>query len=187
MWNREKNENSSSLSDTPHNTPSSENSTRSAISREFGDSTPAPSSSSSQVNRTPRGTIGKSIVIRGELTGNEDLTIEGIVEGKIDLLDHNLIIGPSGRIKAEVAAKKIIVEGEIKGNINAGEKVELCSTGRVKGDIIAPRVVIADGAHFKGMVNMGTNQKAESHPKPVSESNKETTAKSNVPVEAKSA
>jgi cytoskeletal protein CcmA (bactofilin family) len=185
MWNREKNESPNNLSDIPQNAPSSENSTRSVISREFGDSAPAPSSP--QVNRTPRGTIGKSIVIRGELTGNEDLTIEGTVEGKIDLLDHNLIIGPSGRIKAEVGAKKIIVEGEVNGNINAGEKVELCSTGRVKGDIIAPRVVIADGAHFKGMVNMGTSQKAESHPKPVSEAKKDATAKHNAPAEAKSA
>ena len=106
------------------------------------------------MNRTPRGTIGKSICIRGELTGNEDLTIEGKVEGKIELKDHNLTIGSTGTIEAEVSAKKVTVDGQVTGNIAAGEKVELSESGRVKGDIVAPRVVIADGAQFKGMVDM---------------------------------
>ena len=118
------------------------------------------------------GTIGKSLCIRGELTGNEDLTIEGKVEGKIDLMDHNLTIGPNGKIKAEVGAKKVIVEGEFTGNINAGEKVELSATGRVKGDIVAPRVVIADGAYFKGMVNMSEDKAASARPSVVSETTK---------------
>jgi cytoskeletal protein CcmA (bactofilin family) len=120
----------------------------------------------------PRGNIGKSLCIRGELTGNEDLTIEGKVEGKIDLMDHNLTIGPNGKIKAEVGAKKVIVEGEFTGNINAGEKVELSATGRVKGDIVAPRVVIADGAYFKGMVNMSEDKAASARPSVVSETMK---------------
>ena len=182
MWNRDRNENP----DDPSNHPSSDNSTQSVISREFGDSVAGPSSP--QVQRTPRGNVGKSIVIRGELTGNEDLTIEGTVEGKIDLLDHNLIIGAGGRIKAEIAAKKVIVEGEVKGNINAREKVELCATGRVKGDIIAPRVVIADGAHFKGMVNMSGSTKAELRPSTTtSELKKDTVSKNVSEVAAKSA
>lgn len=98
--------------------------------------------------------IGQSICIRGELTGNEDLTIEGTIEGKIELKEHNLTIGPNGRIQAEIQAKIVIVEGEVTGNIVAREKVQLAETGRVKGDIISPRIVIADGARFKGSVDM---------------------------------
>ncbi len=98
--------------------------------------------------------IGQSICIRGELTGDEDLTIEGKVEGKIDLKEHNLTIGPNGRIQAEVGAKTVLIRGEVTGNISAHEKVELAETGRVNGDIVAPRIVIADGARFKGSVDM---------------------------------
>lgn len=98
--------------------------------------------------------IGQSICIRGELTGDEDLTIEGRVEGKIDLKDHNLTIGPKGRIQAEIRAKSVIVRGEVNGNVHAGERVELAETGRVIGDIVSPRIIIADGARFKGSVDM---------------------------------
>ena len=111
-----------------------------------------------------QGTIGKSICIRGELTGDEDLTIEGKVEGKIDLSAHNLTIGSTGRIEAEVGAKKVIVEGEITGNIAASEKVELTASGRVKGDIVSPRVVIADGAQLKGLVDMSDSKATSARP-----------------------
>lgn len=98
--------------------------------------------------------IGQSIQIKGELTGNEDLTIEGKVDGKIILKDHNLTIGSNGRITAEVHAKTVVVVGEVVGNITADDKVEVAPTGSMKGDIIAPRVVIADGARFKGSIDM---------------------------------
>ncbi len=98
--------------------------------------------------------IGQSIHIKGELTGNEDLTIEGTVEGKIDLKEHHLTIGKGGRIKADLHAKSITIVGEVVGNVTAEEKVELQSTGRLQGDIISPRLAIADGAHFKGSVEM---------------------------------
>jgi cytoskeletal protein CcmA (bactofilin family) len=102
--------------------------------------------------------IGQSICIRGELTGNEDLTIEGRVEGKIELREHHLTIGPNGRIQAEIGAKTVLVQGEVNGNIAAIDKVELAASGRVKGDITAPRIVIADGARFKGAVDMSGGQ-----------------------------
>ena len=97
--------------------------------------------------------IGKSVVIKGELNGSEDLTIEGQVEGKIELKDHVLTIGPNGKIKAQVFAKALIVLGEVNGNVTATDKVEI-KDGSVDGDIIAPRVAIADGAHFRGSVDM---------------------------------
>lgn len=98
--------------------------------------------------------IGKSVVIKGELNGSEDLMIEGHVEGKIELKDHVLTIGPNGRIKAQVFAKAVIVLGEVNGNVTATEKVDIRDGGAVDGDIVSPRVAIAEGAHFRGTVDM---------------------------------
>ena len=109
--------------------------------------------------------IGKSVVIKGELNGSEDLTIEGQVEGTIQLRDHVLTIGPNGRIKAEVFAKAVIVLGEVIGNITASEKIDMRDNGSVDGDIVSPRVAIAEGAHFRGSVDM-QRQGASAPPKP---------------------
>jgi cytoskeletal protein CcmA (bactofilin family) len=98
--------------------------------------------------------IGKSVVIKGELNGSEDLTIEGHVEGTIQLRDHVLTIGPNGKIKAQVFAKAVIVLGEVTGNVTATDKVDIRDNGSVDGDIISPRVAIAEGAHFRGSVDM---------------------------------
>jgi cytoskeletal protein CcmA (bactofilin family) len=98
--------------------------------------------------------IGKSVVIKGELNGSEDLTIEGHVEGTIQLRDHVLTIGPNGRIKAQVFAKSVVVLGEMTGNVTATDKVDIRDNGSVDGDIVAPRVAIAEGAHFRGSVDM---------------------------------
>jgi cytoskeletal protein CcmA (bactofilin family) len=102
--------------------------------------------------------IGKSVVIKGELNGSEDLTIEGHVEGKIELREHVLTIGPNGKIKAELFAKAVVVLGEVKGNITATEKVDIRENGAVDGDITAPRVAIAEGAHFRGSVDMAATK-----------------------------
>jgi len=98
--------------------------------------------------------IGKSIVIKGELNGSEDLTIEGHVEGTIQLREHVLTIGANGKIKAEVFAKTVIVLGEVTGNVTASDKVDIRDNGSVDGDIVSPRVAIAEGAHFRGSVDM---------------------------------
>jgi cytoskeletal protein CcmA (bactofilin family) len=98
--------------------------------------------------------IGKSVVIKGELSGSEDLTIEGQVDGKIELRQNILTIGPNGRIKAEVFAKAVVVQGEVVGNITATDKVDIRDAGSVDGDLSAPRIAIADGAHFRGSIDM---------------------------------
>jgi cytoskeletal protein CcmA (bactofilin family) len=109
--------------------------------------------------------IGKSVVIKGELNGSEDLTIEGHVEGRIELRDHVLTIGPNGKIKAELFAKAVVVLGEVIGNVSATEKVDIRENGSVEGDITSPRVAIAEGAHFRGSVDMANKVKAAS-PRP---------------------
>jgi len=120
----------------------------------------APTRTATATSDPTRGTekttvnIGKSIVIKGELNGSEDLTIEGQVEGKIELRQNVLTIGPNGRIKAQVFAKSVIILGEVTGNVTATEKVDIRDNGSVDGDIAAPRVAIAEGAHFRGSIDM---------------------------------
>src|SRR5437879_7109988 len=123
--------------------------------------TPTPTAGMSPRPETPRTqmekdivNIGKSVVIKGELNGSEELSIEGHVEGTIQLRDHVLTIGPNGRIKAQVFAKAVIVLGEVTGNVTASDKVDIRDNGSVDGDIISPRVAIAEGAHFRGSVDM---------------------------------
>ena len=98
--------------------------------------------------------IGKSVIIKGDLSGSEDLTIEGQVEGKIELRQNVLTIGPNGKIKAAVFAKTVIVQGEVQGDITATERVDIRDAGSVDGDLSAPRIAIADGAHFRGSIDM---------------------------------
>jgi cytoskeletal protein CcmA (bactofilin family) len=106
--------------------------------------------------------IGQSIQIKGTLTGKEDLTIDGVVEGKIQLKDHVLTIGANGRIKADVHAKQVVIVGQVDGNVTADDKVDIAASGSVTGDIRAPRVAIADGASFKGRIEMGSDVAASS-------------------------
>lgn len=98
--------------------------------------------------------IGRSVILKGELTGSEDLAIEGQIDGKIELREHVLTIGPNGKIRAQITAKSVVVLGEVVGNILATEKVDIRDNGSVDGDITAPRVAIAEGAQFRGKVDM---------------------------------
>ena len=127
---------------------------------------PGPRHETSQLTEKDIVNIGKSVVIKGELNGSEDLTIEGQVEGTIQLRDHVLTIGPNGRIKAQVFAKAVIVLGEVIGNITASEKIDIRDNGSVDGDIVSPRVAIAEGAHFRGSVDMQRQGAASAQAKP---------------------
>ena len=109
------------------------------------------------------GNIGKSVIIKGELSGSEDLTIEGQVEGKIELNNNILTIGTNAKIKAQVFAKTVVVLGEVTGNLTASEKVDIRDNGSVDGDITSPKVAIAEGAHFRGAIDMNRGVSA---PKP---------------------
>ena len=98
--------------------------------------------------------IGKSISIKGDLSGNEDLQIDGTVEGRIDLPNNQLTIGPEGRVKAEVHAKSVVVIGHVTGNLAAADRIQVEATGIVDGDVKAPRLVIQEGAMVNGTVEM---------------------------------
>ena len=98
--------------------------------------------------------IGKSIIFKGDLTGDEDIEIEGQIEGKISLPKNQLTIGAHGRVKAELSAKAVVVVGHITGNVTATERVEVQASGVVEGDIRAPRLLIQEGAVVNGAVEM---------------------------------
>ena len=108
--------------------------------------------------RTAVTTIGETIVFKGELSGDEDLVIDGQVEGKIDLNQNALTVGEHGKVKATVVAKTVVVAGTVRGNIIAAEKVDVRDRCSMEGDICAPRVVIALGAYFRGGVDMPQSQ-----------------------------
>ena len=105
--------------------------------------------------------VGKAVIIKGELSGSEDLTIEGKVDGEIELRDHILTVGPNGKIKAQVFAKSVIVMGTLTGNITATDKVNIRENGSVEGDIIAPTVAISEGAQFRGSIDMQSKKRRQ--------------------------
>lgn len=120
---------------------------------------PSPSPSSPP-SRSPvrsageRAIIGPSISIQGDVTGEEDLVVQGRVEGKIDLKQHNVTIGKEGRVKADIFGRLIQVEGEVRGNLFGDEQIVVAGSGQVEGNITAPRVSLEDGCRFKGSIDM---------------------------------
>lgn len=105
--------------------------------------------------------IGKSVVIKGELSGSEDLYLDGEVEGSIELRSHSLTVGPNGRVRANVNAKDVVIHGKVDGNVRGTDRVELKKSAVLNGDVITQRIVIEDGAFFKGSIDI---QKGEAKP-----------------------
>lgn len=125
---------------------------------------PAPSESAHRVaspkpraEPSPRATIGPSIRIKGDVTGSEDLLIQGEVDGSVTLGKHAVGVGSDGRVKANIVGRMITIEGSVEGDLTAQEQIVLRGSARVQGDIKAPRVVLEDGATFRGLVDMGTS------------------------------
>jgi cytoskeletal protein CcmA (bactofilin family) len=116
---------------------------------------PAPPSTDPQ-RKTDRGiaTMGPSIYVKGDLQGEEDLVIEGKVEGKVDLKKNHVTIGSSGRVRADIYGKVVIIEGEVDGNVFAQEQAILRKSGAVRGNITSPRVILEDGSRFRGSIDM---------------------------------
>ena len=111
-----------------------------------------------------KATIGRSITIRGDVTGDEDLLIQGRIEGTVDLKQHNVTVGPEGRVKADITGRTVTIEGEVDGDVRGKEQVTLKAASRVNGDIVAPRVILEDGANFLGSIDMsGKSSTDEMH------------------------
>jgi cytoskeletal protein CcmA (bactofilin family) len=109
--------------------------------------------------------IGKSVVVKGELSGSEDLYLDGEVEGSIELRNNSLTIGPNGRVRANVQAKDVVVHGKVDGNVRGTDRVELKKSAVLNGDISTQRIVIEDGAFFKGAIDIQKAEKSANEPK----------------------
>jgi cytoskeletal protein CcmA (bactofilin family) len=134
----------------------------------MGSSSPPPSVTAKRPTSSSSepATIGRSITIRGDVTGDEDLYIQGRIEGTIDLKQHNVTVGPEGRVKANMKGRMVTIEGEVDGNVTGQEQVALRSASKVNGDIVAPRVVLEDGASFLGSIDMSGKTASAIAPKP---------------------
>jgi cytoskeletal protein CcmA (bactofilin family) len=98
--------------------------------------------------------IGKSVVIKGELSGSEDLYVDGNVEGNIELRNNSLTVGPNGKVKANVSAKSVVIQGKLEGSVNASDRVELRKSAVVTGDVTTQRIAIEEGAFLKGKIDI---------------------------------
>jgi cytoskeletal protein CcmA (bactofilin family) len=122
---------------------------------------------------SPRGevaTIGKSVVVKGELSGSEDLYVDGEVEGSISLRGQSLVVGPNGRVRANIEARDVVVHGKVDGNIMASDRVDLRESASLTGDMTTARVAIEDGAYFKGTIDIMKPEsvaRSEVKPQPV--------------------
>jgi cytoskeletal protein CcmA (bactofilin family) len=141
--------------------------------------TPAPQSAAASGEQA---TIGKSLVIKGEVTGSESLYIDGKVEGSISLPGNRVTVGRNGQVAANISAREIVVLGKVRGNVTASDRVDIRSEGSLTGDVTAQRISIEDGAFFKGGIDIrkpGANEKSSeksSESKPVANSNSERPA-----------
>jgi cytoskeletal protein CcmA (bactofilin family) len=106
--------------------------------------------------------IGKSVSIRGDISGNEDIYLDGQIEGSIQLSTNSLTVGPNGRIRANISAKNVTVSGSIEGNIQVGERTEMRKTAIVSGDVQTRRIAIEEGAYFKGKLEILAESRPES-------------------------
>jgi len=104
--------------------------------------------------KTEQAVIGTSLVLKGDVTGENDLLIQGQIEGKVVLKKNSVTVGKNGRVKADIYGKVIRVEGKVQGNLFADEKIVINKSGDVRGNLSAPRVTLEDGARFKGSVDM---------------------------------
>jgi cytoskeletal protein CcmA (bactofilin family) len=111
-----------------------------------------------------RSQLGRSLVVKGDLSGNEDLVISGQFEGTVNLQGRCLTVGPEGKVTADIQAARVVIHGSVHGNISVRERVEIYKTGQVVGDLIAPGISIEDGAYFKGKIEILREEVNEPEP-----------------------
>jgi cytoskeletal protein CcmA (bactofilin family) len=164
MWNRRKEEEA-----TPR--PASAPPTSTELAREgipMSTLPTRPTDPRMDAARSGTAVLGKSVVVKGQIYGREDLTIDGEVEGTVELQEHRLTIGPSGKVVATIKAREVVVLGTVHGDIETREKIEIRKEAKMVGDIRTARVVIEDGAYFKGSIDIirAETPKSVATPKP---------------------
>ncbi|MEO8098818.1 MAG: polymer-forming cytoskeletal protein [Acidobacteriota bacterium] len=98
--------------------------------------------------------LGKSVIVKGQIFSREDLTIDGEVEGNVELQEHRLTVGPNGKVMASIKAREIVIIGTVHGNVEASDKIDIRKDAKLVGDIRTARIVIEDGAYFKGNIDI---------------------------------
>src|SRR5436305_412445 len=126
----------------------------SPASFESGSARPAATGTATAAASGEQATIGKSLVVKGEVTGSESLYIDGKVEGSINLPGNRVTVGRNGQVAANILAREVVVLGKVRGNINASDRVDIRSEGSLTGDVAAARISIEDGAYFKGGIDI---------------------------------
>ena len=121
-----------------------------------------------ETSRGGSATIGKAVKINGQIYSREDLYVDGDVEGTIELMDHKLTVGPNGKVHAGVKAREVVALGAIQGNVEASERIEIRKDAKLVGDIKTARIIIEDGAYFKGSIDIVKSEPkaAPSQPRP---------------------
>jgi cytoskeletal protein CcmA (bactofilin family) len=104
--------------------------------------------------RAGNAVLGKSVLVKGQILSREDLTIDGEVEGTIEMQEHRLTVGPNGKVRASVKAREVIVLGTLHGNVETGDRIDIRKEAKLVGDIKTARIMIEDGAYFKGNVDI---------------------------------
>ena len=128
----------------------------------------APHSATVPHTRAAAASTGVSLVFKGDLSGAEDLTVDGTVDGKISLPGYTLTVGAQAKITAEIAARTVVIYGTVNGNVTAAERFEIKAGGRMNGDVVSPKVIMAEDSEFRGRVDMsnaaGSRQRERSEP-----------------------
>ena len=155
MWNKRKEEEQPTR---PPQTPAP----AAPITKEANPPVPAAPAPTFHTPDSSRGSavIGKSVMIKGQIFSREDLTIDGEIDGSVDVHEHRLTVGPNGKVQAGVKAREIVVLGTINGNVEASDKIDIRKDARLVGDIKTSRIVIEDGAYFKGSIDITRSEPA---------------------------
>src|SRR5450755_1727616 len=148
MWKPTNQPTAPGRSTEPERTPISAPSAPAVVETASGAPRPVAASTADQA------TIGKSLVIKGEVTGSESLYIDGRVEGAINLPGHRVTVGRNGQVQANINAKEVVVLGKVKGNVTASDRVDIRNEGSLGGDVVCQRISIEDGAWFKGSIDI---------------------------------
>lgn len=121
------------------------------------------------VVRSGSAALGKNVTVKGQIVAREDLTIDGEVEGTVECHDHRLTIGPNARVQSNLKAREIVIHGSIQGNVEAADKIDIKKEAKLVGDIKTSRIVIEDGAYFKGSIDISKAAPVKSPPQPQSQ------------------
>src|SRR5215472_6573122 len=149
MWGRKKPEASRSPKPEPENLQANQ------------PSRPAPTTVEGTTQISKEARLGPSLKMMGEITGSEDLVIDGFFEGIVQLDDRSLIVGTTGNVTADIIAGEVVVYGSVKGNVHAKNRIEIKKDGSVTGDLTTPQILIEDGAFFKGSIEIGRSLEKE--------------------------